>query len=77
MNFAALASRSGRECRCALSHTLNSSLAQRVAMTSGCDWEIASGYVGVVFMLCDKSLSHEAAGSMNCVVVSAGQGMSV
>jgi hypothetical protein len=77
MNFAVLASRSGKECRCALSHTLNSSLAQRVAMISGCDWGFASRNAGAVFIVCDDSFSHRDAGSIYCVVVSAGQGASV
>jgi hypothetical protein len=47
-------------------------------MISGCDWDFASGSAGVVFIFCDDSLSHEgAAGSIYCVVVSAGQGSSV
>jgi hypothetical protein len=81
INFAVLASRSGRPCRCALSQNLNSSLAQRLAMISGCDGNFASGstaVVAVVFIFCDGSFSHEgAAGSMYCVVVSAGHGASV
>jgi hypothetical protein len=53
-------------------------LAQRIAMISGCDWDFASGSAGVVFIFCDDSFSHEgAAGSIYCVVVSAGQGASV
>ena len=60
MNFAVLASRSGKECRCALSHHLNSSLAQRIAMISGCDWDFASGSARVVFIVCDDSFSHGA-----------------
>jgi hypothetical protein len=44
----------------------------------GCDWDFASGNAGVVFISCDDSFSHEgAAGSIYCVVVSAGQGASV
>jgi hypothetical protein len=77
MNFAVLASRSGKECRCALSHTLNSSLAQRVARISGCDWDFASRNAGTIFIVCDGSFSHRDAGSICCVVVSAGQGASV
>jgi hypothetical protein len=75
MNFAVLASRSGNECRCALSQNLNSSFAQSVAMISGCDWDRASGNAGAAFIVCDDSLSRGgAAGSMYCVVVLCGTG---
>jgi hypothetical protein len=77
-NFAALTSRSGKACRCALSHTLNSSLAQRIARISGCDSDIASESAGTVFIVCDDSFNHwGAAGSTYCALVSAGQGSSV
>ena len=52
-------------------------------MTSGSDWDFASGsvevvFVEVVFIVCDDSFSPEgAAGSIYCIVVSAGQGASV
>src|SRR6202044_3694226 len=78
MNFAVLASRSGKECRCALSHTLNSSLAQSLLMISGFDWDVASRQPGAAFTVCLVSLSHwGAAGSIYGVVVSRRQGASV
>ncbi len=47
-------------------------------MISGCDWVFASLSAGIVVIVCDDSFSHEGtAGSIYCVVVSAGQGVSV
>jgi hypothetical protein len=60
------------------SHTLNSSLAQSIAMICGCDWEVASRAAGILSMLRGGSLSHGgAAESTYCIVVSAGQASSV